>query len=542
MALPDVESPAAIEQPEPDPVVGPGGPDGPRGPWRSWGRSVGDLLWYGFLAVVLTASVVLRFVAVSPLWLDEAQSTAIARLPLTGADPTMFEALRQDGSPPLYYLLLHGWVGVFGDGQGAVRALSGVLSLIGIPFLYLLARRLAGVRVARVVVVFYAASPFALRYATEARMYALVVLLTALLGLALERTLRRPGWWPAAGVAVCSGLLALTHYWCFFLLITLILWLAYLEVRGRSVPRRNARIGLVSILAGAVVFLPWLSSFLYQRQHTGTPWGVPASFSAIVHAYAEWAGGPTTAGRLALVLIAALLTFAMFGSGAGQVRVLLDFRGHQPGLTLVGLATATLLVAVGVGRLVHNAYADRYTATAFVPYIIAVGCGTLCLVDRWLFRGVVGAVALVSLVIGITNAGQDRTQAGDVAAVLAQYAQPGDTVLACPDQLGPAVARLAPRGVRLYGVPTLTDPSRVNWVDYADRNNNADGFAVADRALQLTGSHTLWLLAGYDYRTYESLCPEVNYLLSKKRPHAQQMLLANADVYEHEALTAYYPK
>jgi len=34
----------------------------------------------------------------------------------------------------------------------------------------------------------------------------------------------------------------------------------------------------------------------------------------------------------------------------------------------------------------------------------------------------------------------------------------------------------------------------------------------------------------------------VNYLLSKKRPHAQQMLLANADVYEHEALTAYYPK
>ena len=506
------------------------------------GSSVGDLLWYGFLAVVLTTSVVLRFVAVSPLWLDEAQSTAIARLPLHGADPTLFEALRQDGSPPLYYLLLHWWVGAFGDGQTAVRALSGVLSLIGIPFLYLLARRLGGERVGRVVVVFYAASPFALRYATEARMYALVVLLTALLGLGLERTLRRPGAWPTAGVALCSGLLALTHYWCFFLLITLVVWLTWLGVRGRSVPRRNARIGLVSILAGAVVFLPWVSSFLYQRRHTGTPWGTPASFSAILHAYAEWAGGPTTAGRLAFVLVAALLTFAVFGTGAGRVRVLLDFRGHQPGLMLVGLATATLLVAVGVGRLVDNAYADRYTATAYVPYIIAVGCGTLCLVDRWLFRAVVGAVAVVSLAIGITNAGKDRTQAGDVAAILDRHAQPGDIVVTCPDQLGPALARLSPPGVRLYGVPTLTDPARVNWVDYAQRNAAADGAAVVDRAVQLAGSHTLWFVAGYDYRTYESLCPSVNFLLGRQRPHAQQLLPADSAVYEHEALIAYYPK
>ena len=506
------------------------------------GRSVSDLLWYGFLAVVLTASVALRFIAVSPLWLDEAQSTAIARLPLSGADPTMFEALRQDGSPPLYYLLLHWWVGVFGDGQTAVRALSGVLSLIGIPFLYLLARRLGGERVGRVVVVFYAASPFALRYATEARMYALVVLLTALLGLGLERTLRRPAAWPAVGVALCSGLLALTHYWCFFLLITLVVWLAWLGVRGRSVPRRNARIGLVSILAGAVVFLPWVSSFLYQRRHTGTPWGAPASFSAILHAYAEWAGGPTSAGRLAFVLVAALLAFAVFGTGAGRVRVLLDFRGHQPGLMLVGLATATLLVAVAVGRLVDNAYADRYTATAYVPFIIAVGCGTLCLVDRWLFRAVVGAVAVISLAIGVTNAGKDRTQAGDVAAILDRHAQPGDIVLTCPDQLGPALSRLSPPGVRLYGVPTLTDPARVNWVDYAQRNAAADGYAVADRALQLAGPHTLWFVAGYDYRTYESLCPRVNFLLSRQRPHAQQLLLANSAVYEHEALIAYYPR
>jgi hypothetical protein len=32
--------------------------------------------------------------------------------------------LRQDGSPPLYYLLLHGWMALAGDGEAAARSLS----------------------------------------------------------------------------------------------------------------------------------------------------------------------------------------------------------------------------------------------------------------------------------------------------------------------------------------------------------------------------------------------------------------------------------
>ena len=54
------------------------------------------------------------------LWLDEALSVNIARLPL-GDIPG---ALRHDGAPPLYYVLLHLWMRVFGTGDGAVRALA----------------------------------------------------------------------------------------------------------------------------------------------------------------------------------------------------------------------------------------------------------------------------------------------------------------------------------------------------------------------------------------------------------------------------------
>ena len=73
--------------------------------------SPGVAAW-GLVVVALgftTIGVGLRFVAPSPLWLDEALSVNIASLPV-GEIP---DALRQDGHPPAYYLILHHWMEVF---------------------------------------------------------------------------------------------------------------------------------------------------------------------------------------------------------------------------------------------------------------------------------------------------------------------------------------------------------------------------------------------------------------------------------------------
>ena len=64
----------------------------------------------GLLTVVV--GVLLRFYAPTPLWLDETISVNISRLPI-GQIPT---ALSHDGAPPLYYLLLHFWMLVWGQG------------------------------------------------------------------------------------------------------------------------------------------------------------------------------------------------------------------------------------------------------------------------------------------------------------------------------------------------------------------------------------------------------------------------------------------
>ena len=72
------------------------------------------------VGVVIAAGLLLRFWTRSGLWLDEALTVDIARLPLHEIP----NALKHDGAPPLYYYLLHFWIVLFGQSNDAVRSLS----------------------------------------------------------------------------------------------------------------------------------------------------------------------------------------------------------------------------------------------------------------------------------------------------------------------------------------------------------------------------------------------------------------------------------
>src|SRR5262245_41238943 len=81
-------------------------------------RSIRVPTWLAPVAVgaVVALGIALRFVQRSPLWLDEALTVNIARL----SPGDLLDALRHDGHPPLYYLILHFWMRLVGEGDVAV--------------------------------------------------------------------------------------------------------------------------------------------------------------------------------------------------------------------------------------------------------------------------------------------------------------------------------------------------------------------------------------------------------------------------------------
>lgn len=496
-------------------------PEAPPG-WRTGLAASG--LGPRVAVAVLVLGVLTRFLPAGPLWFDEAQSVGIARLPVM----QLFAALRQDGSPPLYYLLLHGWMLLVGRSAFAVRALSGLTSVATIPVFERLARRVLPERARWPAILLLASSPFAIRFADEARMYSLVVLVVALGSLALLRALERTSTPRLVLVSLASGALALTHYWGLFLLAALGIGLAW-RARRRDVAARRV---LLALLGGGILFAPWVPSLLFQIQHTGTPWQHAGPFDSTV-ALAAWAGamGAGPALYAAVPLVPLLLGLV----AAGSLRTTAARR-------LTWLALGGVALAGFTSFLLGAAVVPRYTSIGLVPYLAAAAAGVVALRPPWGRRALAAAIAL-GLVAGTLDATAPRTLAGKAAALLRRDGSPADTVVYCPDQLGPDVSRLLPHWYLQEMYPTGAFPDRVDWVNYAARNWLSSPTLFARRASAMAGNQPVWLLEANDFASYFGQCGRLVHAFAELRPQSVTYSLG-ADpmsAREHELLIEYKP-
>lgn len=486
------------------------------------------------VAGVVVAGLVLRFFTTSDLWLDEALSVNVARLPLG----ELSGALKIDGAPPLFYVLLHAWTAVLGTSDLAVRSLSGVFAVATLPLAWFAGRRAGGRVTAWTAVVVLAANPFAIRYATEARMYGLEILLVFAGILAFRRALEQPTWPRVALVGAIVALLAYCQYWAFYLIAVAGVLLVGLALRGPH--KAAARRMLIGFALGGLAFLPWVPTFLYQSAHTGTPWGQPVLPGApIGKTLSDFAGSTEHEGWLLLFPMTALMFLGVFASAPAERRIELDLH-TRPEVRWEGLVgLATLLVGTSVAYLTGGAFQTRYSAVVFPFYVIVVARGLSCFADRRVMAGVGAVVVSLGFVGGGRNVVESRTQAGDVAAVLRAEAAPGDVVVYCPDQVGPSTHRRAPSGLDEVTYPFFGDPERVDWVDYKERLATVEPEAFAEQVLDRAGrEHAIWLVAAPGYTTHVGTCEAVAATLGAERTGIVKVV-PDEQIFEKPGLTLY---
>ena len=424
----------------------------------------------------------------------------IARLPLV----ELYEALRVDGSPPLYYLLLKAWIGAFGTGTTTVRLLTVALVPLALALAWQLGRRVAGRPGAVALVAVLAALPWTMRYGSETRMYLLVVVLVLAATLALESLHRSGSRRAMAALALLTGALLLTHYWALFLVAAVGLVHLVLAVRGSAAGRRV----VLALVLGGGLLLPWLPTFLFQAAHTGAPWADPLAPVELLRTPRYWGAGSDLERTLLAALLVALAVW-------GAVR-------SRPARLAGGVALLTLLLAGATVLLAGGAYTGRYTAVAVPLVCVAVAAGVLALPGTWLPVVALTAVVGVGLATGIPAAGVPRSSAsGLVDAFQAAGGGPGNVVAYCPDQLGPPVWRLMDREVEQLVYPTFGDPRRVDWVDYRQRQAEADPRAFARELAARAQGRELFLVSAPEYRTFEGQCEALLAELASLRGQPQ---------------------
>lgn len=489
------------------------------------------------VGLVVVVGAVLRFIAESPLWLDEALSVHIAR------SNAMEDALRQDGHPPLYYLVLNVWMDVVDDSDRAVRSLSGLVSLATLPFAYLRARQIGGERLGRLAVVVLAALPFAIRYANETRMYSLAILLAFAGSWMFENARRKPTIERLVAVAVLVALLLYTHYWAIWLLGAVGIWLL-VAATGRidTFNPTAARRLIGAFVLGGVLFLPWVPALVDQAQNTGTPWADPARPATdIILLIFELGGGQRSEAQLLGMMMVGIVVLALFGRRDAQG---LRFSGlEHPAVESAAVIGLACLIGLAVGAISGSVFQPRYFAVLIPFFVMLISLG----LDK--LRGKVFVAALAAMVVvgfgmSTVEAQTKRTQGADVATVLNRQASDDDLVVFCPDQLGPSTRRYLQRGgsggPELWTFPTKGSPLLVDWRDYEERNRAAAPAAFADEALRQVGDGSVWLVMATTYRTYEGKCEILRDALAGQRG-LELVVAGDPDVFEPATVFRFAP-
>jgi mannosyltransferase len=399
-------------------------------------------------------------------WIDEALAVGVSSHGFFDIP----SVLRLDGSPPLYYLLLHLWMQMFGTGEEATHTLSLVFALATIPAALWAGRGLWGPRAGWIGAALAALNPFLTYYAQETRMYALLGLLGIFVAATFlhafverDRRFRVP-----FGIAMAA--MMYSHNYGLFLAVGtatafLVLW-RWLPAGEER--RGLLRDGVVAYAVAGLLYLPWLPTLIAQARTTGAPWASVPSLEFLLSGVGLLFGGATPA--IALLL-----------AGGSGIATLVDRRADRKAVALAVMLVTGILLAWLVSQ-VSPAFATRYLAAFIGPFLVLAAAGLAA-------AGRLGLVcfAIVALMWldPRTSQVETKSNARSLSQSIEQIVTGGDLVVSTqPEQLS-LIAYYLPDVVRYAdSLGPVEDPRVFDWRNAVDRLRAAKPTPTSDRLVR----------------------------------------------------------
>ena len=367
------------------------------------GRPSGDLWWGAAAAAATTLLLGLYHLGSRSLWGDEAFSVTLARQPLG----EFWRVVSQSqANMSLYYVVLRAWT-LAGDGEATVRLLSLVAAVAAVVVLYRVGAQLFNPLIGTIGALLLAVNGFFLRYAQEARSYALVTLLTAvatLLFVAVEERPDRRG--SALGYVVVGALALYAHFFAVFVLAGHVLALA---VAGRRLVPQVIRLAGIALLTAPLWFFAVFRD-AGQISHLTRP-----TPRYVYDTLLQLAGGT----RLLLLLYAAATLVA--------VGIWLRAPGRR-------LDWPMLVAVTWAATPIGGALLISIAKPVFAPRFLIVGLpGIVLVVAVGLTRGApmlglaaVAVIAVLSVIHVIQTQGEPQEDFRAATAFVLQHAGPRD--------------------------------------------------------------------------------------------------------------------
>jgi hypothetical protein len=322
------------------------------------------------LPALLAAGVIARCVILARkrlLWTDE----LLTWYPVSGSFGAMLASTTDtiNVAPPLYFVLTWFWTFLSGSSVVAPRLFSAVAVATALLTMFAVLRRVYGVLPSVLALVVLFADSYLLIQSAEGRFHSLLLAEVALAVLMYQRILahRRPPVRLLVANAAIHACMMLTSYMALFY-STAILGAVLVS---SLLLRRNPIRACSSIVAGWLVFLPWVPVLMTHIQMTKQSW-IPVPTAATLHAYFEGYLNPNFWGYAKI--LAASAGMAMVGAMiyGGRRRREGPRRREIPLLSLAtGFAAVPLIVyGLSTRSTASSMFLERYLLASLLGWAI----------------------------------------------------------------------------------------------------------------------------------------------------------------------------
>jgi mannosyltransferase len=435
---------------------------------------------------------------VKNLWLDECASWDMA----TQSVRALIASTAADIHPPLYYLLLKGWMWWLGDSPIALRSLSALSSLASVWLMFRLAEGVLPRGATVAVVLWYAASPNVVSFSQEARMYALATACVLGMCLAYRRWLES-GFHARHALVAYAGCATAALYLHYFTALAVAaiwahatLWAVGVFSRSDDTPRLRWKDWLRAHAVMAALYAPWVATAVTQLAR-GQPWRQPIAIGQIPEHAADLVGGlifgtyfvpPLESTRC--VIVVAILLSGLIGCAVGAIRS--PGRERHAFFLLVTFLPA--LSALALLPLSGKLNLSRYLLYTTPLLFLTTACG----LGAWRLPGpcvtgllILGCVVPLPSLRAYYKAGVRDYDAKPIVTYLAQAARHGpseaqDAILVAPGYVTD-VLRYLSRGNLVY-----------QRVDSEAELSQAIAAAAQEHRL-------VWVVVDYRWRTFDDI-------------------------------------
>ncbi|HEX3008464.1 MAG TPA: glycosyltransferase family 39 protein, partial [Bacteroidales bacterium] len=257
-----------------------------------------------FLLVLLNLVVKILFISSNSLGGDEPFSVYHAQMDLA----SIVHQLSTGNNPPLYEILLHFWIKIFGISEFSVRLPSVLFSAFAVVYIFKIGKDFFSFQVGLVAALLFSFSNFNLLLAHEARVYAMLTFFTSLSMYYFLLLLRNPATIRyRVTILVANTILIYSHYFGFFIIAIQALSVFFFQNCRRTISR-NYLVVLSGVLVLYIPNIPIVVTRYLDSAAHGTWVAAPDGMDSIYNMLRTFSNQPLTT-----VVCCVLLVLSVFG-------------------------------------------------------------------------------------------------------------------------------------------------------------------------------------------------------------------------------------